>query len=295
MSLIVEAYNDVLKFLPANDYGRLQTKALAVIESIEDIIKSDLDPSINSLLENKSVLQRVEKDNTFRTVKVSLKVTNLESFLTKLKLYTEDVMDNLDRLETLTKNTLSNRLNHKTITYRQYMLYNLLTDIYSNLEFSLRLIYIIIRDEKESVIPQKQIRDVLIRVPAYASKVLSNVKIKSLIDDILGLNNDVIHDRASLDAPDTIKDKDIDPRINNFIGNPIFAIRKWLVNRDMETLKTSKELKSALELRLMELRNEEAGATDEETKKRLQKQIAWHEDKLAAIDAKINKIESKAN
>lgn len=295
MSLIVEAYNDVLKFLPANDYGRLQTKALAVIESIEDIIKSDLDPSINSLLENKSVLQRVEKDNTFRTVKVSLKVTNLESFLTKLKLYTEDVMDNLDRLETLTKNTLSNRLNHKTITYRQYMLYNLLTDIYSNLEFSLRLIYIIIRDEKESVIPQKQIRDVLIRVPAYASKVLSNVKIKSLIDDILELNNDVIHDRASLDAPDTIKDKDIDPRINNFIGNPIFAIRKWLVNRDMETLKTSKELKSALELRLMELRNEEAGATDEETKKRLQKQIAWHEDKLAAIDAKINKIESKAN
>lgn len=294
MSFINEVYNNVLSILPTNEFGRLQTKSLAILESIEDTIRSDLDPSISSLLEHPDILKKLEKENSYKTIKNGLKIPNIVTYLTKLKVYTEDVMSNIDKLETVVKNTISNKLNSKTVTFRQYNLFILIEDIKSNLDFSLRLIYLLIRDEKESVLPQKDVRKILVSISSYRAKVLDNTKIKSLLDEVMKLPNDVVFDRANLDAPDTIKDKDLSPKINNFIGNPIFTFRRWLVNDEIDTLNSNKELKAMLELRLMELRNEEAGVTDEVAKEKLQKQIAWHEDKLASLDVKIEKIESKA-
>jgi hypothetical protein len=62
-----------------------------------------------------------------------------------------------------------------------------------------------------------------------------------------------------------------------------------LVDRQADRRDDLVTSKNMIELRLMELRNEEAGNPDNE---QLKKQINYYEEELASIDAKIAKIES---
>ena len=76
-------------------------------------------------------------------------------------------------------------------------------------------------------------------------------------------------------------------KVSNFIGNPIFSFRKWLVDKDIDKAKALEDTKNLIELRLLELRNQAAGESDNEG---LRKQIEYYEDKLAEVDSKISKL-----
>ena len=120
-----------------------------------------------------------------------------------------------------------------------------------------------------------------------------NKNIKNILDEILELP-DVpvsISQTDSSSMLDTflkkIKKISFIPTANGFVGNPIYHFRMWLVDREIRKYEALKDRKEALELRLMELRYQESGSTDENIKER----IAYFEEKISKIEYEIAKIE----
>ena len=71
----------------------------------------------------------------------------------------------------------------------------------------------------------------------------------------------------------------------NFIGNPIYHMRLFLVDVNSMRLEALKEEKGLLELRLLELRQDDTNGD-------LKRQISFFEDKLNKLDMKINHLAS---
>jgi len=69
----------------------------------------------------------------------------------------------------------------------------------------------------------------------------------------------------------------------NFIGNPIYHLRLFLIDLESLRLERLKDEKSLLELRILELKNEDRDGT-------LSKQISYFENKLNKLDMKIKKL-----
>ena len=162
---------------------------------------------------------------------------------------------------------------------------NYIDDMYSNTYFTTELLYILIRDEKNSMLSQKQVIKLLKQLPSFKLKVLNKVTVKDALASIANSSSESIYDRNTADAPDSIKMSGI--KVSNFIGNPIFSFRKWLVDKDIDKAKALEDTKNLIELRLLELRNQAAGESDNEG---LRKQIEYYEDKLAEVDSKISKL-----
>jgi hypothetical protein len=74
--------------------------------------------------------------------------------------------------------------------------------------------------------------------------------------------------------------------ISGFIGNPIFHIRMWLVDKEIEKYEALKTRKKILEGRILELKLGK-DATSEKTKKA----IDVFEKDILKIDDKIHRIE----
>lgn len=71
------------------------------------------------------------------------------------------------------------------------------------------------------------------------------------------------------------------------IGNPIYFVRAYFAERQVEEYKRQKELKRALELRLMALKEAQAGKTDA----RLQQQIEYTEARIARMNSELAELE----
>jgi hypothetical protein len=289
MITLQEIYNGIANLFPGNRFGKIQSLALEMLNSIEEDLYDSVTPALDMLLDQPEILKDIDKSKTFTTVKSALGAKNFESLLRDCKNYSTDVTNNLQKLEQLVKANLNNSLNSKTMNYKQYSTYSLIEDIKINLIYMLKLIFIIMRDEKHSVLPQKGITKIVSMAPSFKQKVLSKATIKSLIETIESLPTDSIYDQVSSGAPEAAVMSGINPNMAGFVGNPILRYRKWLVEREFAQIEYLKQLKSVIELRLLELRNQAAGGTPDS---KLQGQIEYYEDKLASIDAKIEKLQS---
>jgi len=73
----------------------------------------------------------------------------------------------------------------------------------------------------------------------------------------------------------------------NFVGNPIYHFRKFLVDLELKKLESLKDRKRLLELKLAELKQQQAGKPNDP---KLQKQIEYYEKKLEQVEHKIDVI-----
>lgn len=289
MITLQEIYNGITNLFPSNKFGKVQTLALELLDSIEEDLYDSVMPALDMLLDQPEILKNVDKTKAFALVKSSLGAKSFESLLRDCKAYATDVSNNLTKLQQLVKTNLNNSLNSMTMNYKQYTTYSLVEDIKVNLIYMLKLIFIIMRDEKHSVLPAKGVAKIIQMAPDFKQKVLGKVAIKTLLETIEDLSTDSIYDRLSSGAPEAAAMSDLNTAVQGFVGNPILTFRKYLVERDFAKIEYLKQLKSVIELRLLELRNQAAGGTPDE---KLQGQIEYYEDKLAAVDAKIEKLQS---
>lgn len=281
----------VQSILPSGSFNKIGDKTTRMLEQAEGDIKGTIIPTLEDLLEHKDVLKALDKKPSAKLIKDGVKVKSVEDYVKRNLEYYKDIIKSMGRLEKDVKSTLSNATNEKTMSFKQLALYRYVEDIMSNTRFTLRSIYMIMRDDKDTVLPVKFSKDVLQGITDFRSKVFSKNNVTSDLDDIAELADDSVYGRYTGDVPDSIAlDGAGSPgTIQGFMGNPIYTFRKWLVDRQADRRDDLVTSKNMIELRLMELRNEEAGNPDNE---QLKKQINYYEEELASIDAKIAKIES---
>ena len=273
--MLTELWNEITSIFTNDKFARIKSKTEATFTAVVYEIENGILP----------ILDNLKNSNTFKIIKEGLKVNDPSKLLVELEVYFKDILTNQSKIVSSINTILSDSVNEKTITFKQYEMMNYIDDMYSNTYFTTELLYILIRDEKNSMLSQKQVIKLLKQLPSFKLKVLNKVTVKDALASIANSSAESIYDRNSADAPDSIKMSGI--KVSNFIGNPIFSFRKWLVDKDIDKAKALEDTKNLIELRLLELRNQAAGESDNEG---LRKQIEYYEDKLAEVDSKISKL-----
>lgn len=285
--MLTELWNEITSIFTNDKFARIKSKTEATFTAVVYEIENGILPILDNYQDpkNKAILDNLKNSNTFKIIKEGLKVNDPSKLLVELEVYFKDILTNQSKIVSSINTILSDSVNEKTITFKQYEMMNYIDDMYSNTYFTTELLYILIRDEKNSMLSQKQVIKLLKQLPSFKLKVLNKVTVKDALASISNSSAESIYDRNSADAPDSIKMSGI--KVSNFIGNPIFSFRKWLVDKDIDKAKALEDTKNLIELRLLELRNQAAGESDNEG---LRKQIEYYEDKLAEVDSKISKL-----
>ena len=285
--MLTELWNEITSIFTNDKFARIKSKTEATFTAVVYEIENGILPILDNYQDpkNKAILDNLKNSNTFKIIKEGLKVNDPSKLLVELEVYFKDILTNQSKIVSSINTILSDSVNEKTITFKQYEMMNYIDDMYSNTYFATELLYILIRDEKNSMLSQKQVIKLLKQLPNFKLKVLNKVTVKDALASIANSSSESIYDRNSADAPDSIKMSGI--KVSNFIGNPIFSFRKWLVDKDIDKAKALEDTKNLIELRLLELRNQAAGESDNEG---LRKQIEYYEDKLAEVDSKISKL-----
>lgn len=285
--MLTELWNEITSIFTTDKFARIKSKTEATFTAVVYEIENGILPILDNYQDskNKVILDNLKNSNTFKIIKEGLKVNDPSKLLVELEVYFKDILTNQSKIVSSINTILSDSVNEKTITFKQYEMMNYIDDMYSNTYFTTELLYILIRDEKNSMLSQKQVIKLLKQLPSFKLKVLNKVTVKEALATIANSSSESIYDRNSADAPDSIKMSGI--KVSNFIGNPIFSFRKWLVDKDIDKAKALEDTKNLIELRLLELRNQAAGESDNEG---LRKQIEYYEDKLAEVDSKISKL-----
>ena len=285
--MLTELWNEITSIFTNDKFARIKSKTEATFTAVVYEIENGILPILDNYQDpkNKAILDNLKNSNTFKIIKEGLKVNDPSKLLVELEVYFKDILANQSKIVSSINTMLSDSVNEKTITFKQYEMMNYIDDMYSNTYFTTELLYILIRDEKNSMLSQKQVIKLLKQLPSFKLKVLNKVTVKDALASIANSSAESIYDRNSADAPDSIKMSGI--KVSNFIGNPIFSFRKWLVDKDIDKAKALEDTKNLIELRLLELRNQAAGESDNEG---LRKQIEYYEDKLAEVDSKISKL-----
>lgn len=177
---------------------------------------------------------------------------------------------------------------------RDAALMKLLYDLNTFSTYTLDFLYYIMLDPKETLWPKIKLDRIKNGMGDYVGlyKVYSKpldkllIKIAKMSDEeipsdldktLMELKEEQLKQHGTI--PDFL--------FNGFIGNPIYHIRMWCVDRDYKKLEMLQNKKQLIELRLMELKLEGHNAKDPN----LTKQIRYYEDKLAGIEYQIEKIE----
>jgi len=285
--MLTELWDEITSIFTTDKFARIKSKTEATFTAVVYEIENGILPILDNYQDskNKAILDNLKNSNTFKIIKEGLKVNDPSKLLVELEVYFKDILTNQSKIVSSINTILSDSVNEKTITFKQYEMMNYVDDMYSNTYFATELLYILIRDEKNSMLSQKQVIKLLKQLPNFKLKVLNKVTVKDALASIANSSSESIYDRNSADAPDSVKMSGI--KVSNFIGNPIFSFRKWLVDKDIDKAKALEDTKNLIELRLLELRNQAAGESDNEG---LRKQIEYYEDKLAEVDSKISKL-----
>lgn len=285
-STILEAVTP--KFTSLNKKSVLKSKTF-LFNSLENEVLPALDVFISSNI--KALSKNKFLSNSFSLM--GIKSSNSLDGVKELRDMFQDIMSYEQKIDKLILN-MNNVLLDKNTSLKDGTIVRVIEDLTFMSLYVLDFLYYSILDESDTNFTKMKIEVIKNELPEFIKLVkYYNKNIKNILDEILELP-DVpvsISQTDSSSMLDTflkkIKKISFIPTANGFVGNPIYHFRMWLVDREIRKYEALKDRKEALELRLMELRYQESGSTDENIKER----IAYFEEKISKIEYEIAKIE----
>ena len=285
-STILEAVTP--KFTSLNKKAVLKSKTF-LFNSLENEVLPALDVFISSNI--KALSKNKFLSNSFSLM--GIKSSNSLDGVKELRDMFQDIMSYEQKMDKLILN-MNNVLLDKNTSLKDGTIVRVIEDLTFMSLYVLDFLYYSILDESDTNFTKMKIEVIKNELPEFIKLVkYYNKNIKNILDEILELP-DVpvsISQTDSSSMLDTflkkIKKISFIPTANGFVGNPIYHFRMWLVDREIRKYEALKDRKEALELRLMELRYQESGSTDENIKER----IAYFEEKISKIEYEIAKIE----
>lgn len=285
-STILEAVTP--KFTSLNKKAVLKSKTF-LFNSLENEVLPALDVFISSNI--KALSKNKFLSNSFSLM--GIKSSNSLDGVKELRDMFQDIMSYEQKMDKLILN-MNNVLLDKNTSLKDGTIVRVIEDLTFMSLYVLDFLYYSILDESDTNFTKKKIEVIKNELPEFIKLVkYYNKNIKNILDEILELP-DVPVSISQTDSSSMldiflkkIKKISFIPTTNGFVGNPIYHFRMWLVDREIRKYEALKDRKEALELRLMELRYQESGSTDENIKER----IAYFEEKISKIEYEIAKIE----
>lgn len=284
--------DSILQFIGLMDKTFKREDVLTTIDNTSSVISDSVIPMLyqlseaeGSVLKNDKTLEEIRKGCKFKSK------DNKEVVLEMIKRFT-NIQEGLEVFRNTANKFLPTVITDKTITAKQGVILRTAQDINGMSLFVLDLILLILTDEADSNISKKRLKDIDENVFTFISifRVYTD-DFKKFVANIQKVADDVIDPAANAELMNVHLAKTGYtmhlPVTKGFIGNPIYFVRMWLVERDMKNYAALEDKKKLIELRLLELRMDaQSGGADD----KLKKQIAYYEDRVSEIEYKMSKL-----
>lgn len=287
--------NSILELVRGMHHTIKKEDVLKTTEFVFNNLNNEVIPTLDNLMQVKD-LEQIVDTNIFSMISRSadIKSKDARDAVKKLKNGFVGINKSYKQVVGLIEDELSDVVTNKTVTAKDAAILRMVNDIGAMNNFVMDLSYLVIMNKEETNLPKFKMKTVKNNIngfgnafQAYGDKFSSTLKDMSKISSTLISISEGKESFLGLNLKKTGKTVDL-PMANGFINNPIYHIRMWLVDREVEKYESLKDKKRLVELRLMELKLEESNESDP----KLRKQIEYYEDKLSKIEYSIEKIEN---
>ena len=272
-----------------------QSNVIETVLAVDNSITNNILPVLNNVLElDKGVLNK-NKTLTAINKLSNTRFTDNVDLINKIKEFFLEIQDNKDTLIATIKSNCPSVITVKTLTFKQAATLKVVNDLTSMSLFVLDLVNAFLALETgngTSNLSKAQLasldacsRDFVAVFDSYYKK------LNKLIKDLKDVSAELINQSES-DATNNIisstngKHVDLPSDTNGFLGNPIYHIRMWFVERSLAKLQILEDKKKLIELRIQQIRANEKNLPDEQ----IAKMINYYEEELSNIEYKITKI-----
>lgn len=287
--------NSIIELVKGMHHTIKKEDVLKTTEFVFSNLNNEVIPTLDNLMQVKN-LEQIVDTNIFSMISRSadIKSKDARDAVKKLKNGFVGINKSYKQVVGLIEDELSDVVTNKTVTAKDAAILRMVNDIGAMNNFVMDLSYLVIMNKEETNLPKFKMKTVKNNIngfgnafQAYGDKFSSTLKDMSKISSTLISISEGKESFLGLNLKKTGKTVDL-PMANGFINNPIYHIRMWLVDREVEKYESLKDKKRLVELRLMELKLEESNESDP----KLRKQIEYYEDKLSKIEYSIEKIEN---
>jgi len=255
-------------------------------------IEQEVIPALDSVIADGDL--KAVKDNKFlNNIRKLVKVRSKDNkdFLTNVKSIFKAIQAEEKHIRDLINKDLNDYVTEAGSTARDITIVKLITDIGSLTFYTMDLCYFLIVDTKDTSIPKRRLEDVREGVDSYISIVNTfNKNFDKYVKEIAKVADQVISMDGNPSMMDSIlksRGKFLSLPFSGFNGNPIYHIRMWLVDQEIERYELLKEKKKVIELKLLDLKLE----AQNEKNPKLKTQIEYYEEKISKIEYNIKDIE----
>lgn len=272
-----------------------QSNVIETVLAVDNSITNNILPVLNNVLElDKGVLNK-NKTLTAINKLSNTRFTDNVDLINKIKEFFLEIQDNKDTLIATIKSNCPSVITVKTLTFKQAATLKVVNDLTSMSLFVLDLVNAFLALETgngTSNLSKAQLasldacsRDFVAVFDSYYKK------LNKLIKDLKDVSAELINQSESDTTNNIIsstngKQIDLPSDTNGFLGNPIYHIRMWFVERSLAKLQILEDKKKLIELRIQQIRANEKNLPDEQ----IAKMINYYEEELSNIEYKITKI-----
>lgn len=272
-----------------------QSNVIETVLAVDNSITNNILPVLNNVLElDKGVLNK-NKTLTAINKLSNTRFTDNVDLINKIKEFFLEIQDNKDTLIATIKSNCPSVITVKTLTFKQAAILKVVNDLTSMSLFVLDLVNAFLALETgngTSNLSKAQLasldacsRDFVAVFDSYYKK------LNKLIKDLKDVSAELINQSESDTTNNIIsstngKQIDLPSDTNGFLGNPIYHIRMWFVERSLAKLQILEDKKKLIELRIQQIRANEKNLPDEQ----IAKMINYYEEELSNIEYKITKI-----
>lgn len=264
---------------------------LKTYKTVISMLEEDLLPSLTEVIKVERN-PKLSKSNIVEVTETVFKLKKLgnKSIFTTLEKMFLSIDKNRNKIEDLISKHASSVLTSRVLTIKDAAIVKLVDDISSMVLFTTDLIVCALADVNKTAFPKIKFKKIKEGLPGYAELVANYSKdIEKTISEIAKLDDSVFNKDSNTTMLDLkLKSNGVSfDFAKNFINNPFYHIRMWLVDRDIRKLESLKDKRRLTELRLMELKVAKMNSEDEN----LAGQIQYYEEKLATLDYEIEKLQ----
>jgi len=265
---------------------------MATTNALFSSISNDILPTLKSVAKSKEYFSGDKvKLLTILGGNMELRTNNPEDVIKELIKFYKNISSENQNFVKLVDTQVSDRVMRAVMTTQEAAIMKTLTDLSSVALFTLDLIYYITLPN-DTEYPRVKITTLQEGIPTYGTLVkVYIVNFDKHVATLYKVAKTEIKKGSSASMMDKLLAKHGKlvkfPILNGFVNNPIYHIRLWAADRDVEKYEALKDKKKLIELRLLDLKLQSGGKHDE----RLAKQISYYEDRVSSLEYDIRELE----
>ena len=285
--------NSIRMFIGTMDSTIKRKDVIKHVDLMFSSISEDVIPSLEQLEEGVNV---IDKDKLVKlknlAVMAGIKVKDGKDIISKIKLTFVNIQKEYSTLTDLVNKELNEIITNKTITAKDAVILRVISDIAAMNSYVLDFSYYLLINDKETNLPKYKLKTINEGQTTFTSlyKVYSE-NLHKLLQDIAKVSDnqlDVNDESGMTDIMLNKTGKTVSlPQANGFINNPIYHIRLWSTDREINKYEALKDKKRLIELKVLELKLKQSNSNEPG----LSKQIEYYEEKLSKTEHAIERIE----